>query len=85
MPRYYFPLSDGNSLIEDIEGAELLDLGAAQQEAAKDVEHLRQPRICGRRGWAGWAVQIRDEGGAVLFEVPFTKSAARAKRRTTPG
>jgi hypothetical protein len=26
-------------------------------------------------------MQVRDEGGGVLFEVPFTRSAARAKRR----
>jgi len=55
-------------------------LAAARQQAAKDVAHLRQPRIGGRRSWAGWAMQVRDE--AVLFEVPFTRSAARARWRT---
>jgi len=46
------------------------------------VAHLRQPRIGGRRSWAGWAMQVRDEAGAVLFEVSFIRSAARARWRT---
>ena len=79
MPCYYFSLSDGNLLIEDIEGTELPGLAAARQEAAMDVQHLRQLRIGGRRGWAGWVVQVRDEAGAVLREAPFTQSAARSK------
>ncbi len=57
-------------------------MAAARQEAAKDVAHLRQPRIGGRRSWAGWAMQVRDEAGAVLFEVSFIRSAARARWRT---
>lgn len=82
MPRYYFMFSDGSATIEDHEGTELPDLAIARQEAAKDVEHLRQPRIGGRRSWAGWAVQVRDEEGALLCEVPFRKPAAGAKQRT---
>lgn len=85
MPQYYFVLFSRDGFIEDIEGTELPDLAAARQEAAKDVAHLRQPRIGGRRSWAGWAMQVRDEGGGVLFEVPFTRSAARAKRRAARG
>ena len=85
MPRYYFVLCSRNGLIEDLEGTELPDLAAARCEATKDVKHLRQPRIGGRRSWAGWAVQVRDETSAVLLEVPFTRSAARAKRRMDLG
>lgn len=49
MPQYYFVLFSRDGFIEDIEGTELPDLAAARQEAAKDVAHLRQPRIGGRR------------------------------------
>jgi len=70
MPQYYFVLSSRDGFVEDTEGTELPDLVTARQEAAKGVTHLRQPRIGGRRSWAGWAMQVRDEGGAVLFEVP---------------
>lgn len=82
IPRYHFALSSKDGFVEDVEGTELPDLATAQQEAAKDVEHLRQPRIGGRRNWAGWAMQVHDESGAVLFEVPFPRSAARARWRT---
>ncbi len=82
MPHYYFVLSSKDGSIDDIEGTELPNLAAAQQEATKDVQHLRQPRIGGRRSWAGWAMQVRDVDGAVLFEVPFTQSAHRARGRT---
>ena len=87
--HYYFVLSSRDGFIEDIEGPELPDLVVARLGAAKDVEHLRQRRIGGRRSWAGWAmqvqVQVQDEGGAVLFEVPFTRSAARARQRVGRG
>jgi hypothetical protein len=66
--------------MDDVEGTELPDLAAARQEAEKDVEHLRQPRVGGRRNWAGWAMQVRDDVGAVLAVVPFSQSA-RARRR----
>lgn len=85
MPQYYFVLSSRDEFIEDIEGTELLDLATARQEAAKDVVDLRQPRIGGRRSWAGWAVQVRDKSGAVLFGVPFNRSAARVRRRAQQG
>ncbi|MGI4945301.1 MAG: DUF6894 family protein [Janthinobacterium lividum] len=80
MPRYYFVLSSKEASMDDPEGTELPDLAAARQEAEKDVEHLRQPRIGGGRCWAGWAMQVRDEGGAVLAVVPFSRSA-RVRRR----
>ena len=85
MPRYYFVLFSGDRLIEDVEGTELPDLATARLEAAKDVEHLRRSRIGGQRSWAGWAMQVRDESGAVLCEVPFTRSAARVRRRERRG
>lgn len=78
MPRYYFALSNEHGSIKDTEGTELPNLAAAWREAMEDVKHLRQPRIGGRRSWAGWAVQVQDQAGVVLFEVAFTKSAARA-------
>ncbi|HEY0207410.1 MAG TPA: hypothetical protein VGC15_25055 [Acetobacteraceae bacterium] len=80
MPRYYFVLSNRDGLIDDVEGTELPDLAAARREAEHDVEHLRQHRVGGRRCWAGWAMQVHDDSGAVLLVVPFSRSA-RARRR----
>lgn len=80
MPRYYFVLSNKDGFMDDVEGTELPNLATAQQEAEHDVEHLRQHRIGGRRNWAGWAMQVQDGNGAVLFVVPFSRSA-RARRR----
>lgn len=75
MPRYHFMFSDGTSVVEDPEATELPDLDAARREAAKDVKHLRQRRISGDRNWAGWAVQVTDESGAVLFRQPFSRAS----------
>ncbi len=80
MPRYYFVLFSNDGFMDDVEGTELPDLAAARHEAREDVEYLRQRRIGGRRSWAGWEMQVRDDGGAVLLVVPFSRSA-RAKRR----
>ncbi len=80
MPRYYFVLSSKEASMDDVEGTELPDLAAARQEAEKDVEYLRQRKVSGRRCWAGWRMEVRDEGGAVLFAVPFSRSV-RARQR----
>ncbi len=80
MPRYYFAFFDGCSVIDDTEGTELPDLGTAQHEAAKDVKHLRQPRISGRQSWAGWTVRVLNEGGTILVELPFNRRASRRRR-----
>jgi len=80
MPRYYFVLSSNDGFMDDVEGTELPDLAAVRHEAQEDVEHLRQRRIGGRRSWAGWEMQVRDDGGAVLLVVPFCRSA-RARCR----
>ncbi len=79
MPHYHFVLSSRDWFIADTEGTELPDLAAAQQEAAKDVAHLHQARMDGRLRWTGWG--DAGAGRAVLFEVPFTRSAVRARRR----
>lgn len=73
MPRYYFGLFDGASVMPDMEGTELPDLEAARHEATKDIEHLRQPQNFGRRNWAKWNVQVTNEAGAVLLRLPFCR------------
>ena len=85
MPRHYFALSSRDWFIEDTEGTVLPDLATARQEAAKDVEHLRQSRIGGRRSWAGWVMQVLDADDAMLFEVPFTRSTGRVKQCAKKG
>jgi len=66
MPRYFFHIRDGETVIRDNKGTELPDLEAAQFEArmhARDlvVDCLRSGReIDGRR------IEIADESGATL-------------------
>lgn len=84
MPRYFFPFFDGHSVMDDTEGTELPNLSAAQYEAAKDVEHLRQSKICGRRNWAGWVLRVLDESGCILFELPFVGRKGRDGKSVRP-
>ena len=65
MPRYYFRKVHGNSWIEDPEGMEFEDVGAARMEAevraaAEASRHKAGARI---------RVQVLDEAGNLLFIV----------------
>jgi hypothetical protein len=68
MPRYFFHLTDGNSVLDDPDGLELPGEAAAREEAvlvAKDLNERLRPR-----DWTGWVVSIRDEQGNQVDSVP---------------
>jgi hypothetical protein len=68
MPRYYFHLTDGNSVLDDPDGLELPGAAAAREEAvivAGELKGRLRPR-----DWTGWVVSIRDEQGNQVDSVP---------------
>jgi hypothetical protein len=72
MPRYFFHLTDGDSVLDDPDGLELPGEAAARQEAvlvAKDLKERLRPR-----DWTGWMVSIRDEHGNQVDNVPVISS-----------
>ncbi len=75
MPRYYFDLRDGDALAMDEEGLELLNLEAAQEEAALSLADMTRDAL---RGYPshGMAVEVRDDTGPLL-QVRVTFEAGR--------
>lgn len=68
MPRYYFHLTDGESILDDPDGLELPGDAAAREEAvlvAGDVKTRFRPR-----DWTAWFVRIVDEEGRQIDRVP---------------
>ena len=70
MPRYFFHVHDGISILDE-DGTELPDLDAARKEAVcMSGEMLRDHA---ERFWNGeeWNLDVADEGGIVLFTLMF--------------
>ena len=72
MPTFYFDLWDGKKIDFADAGLELSGPEAAFEEAIKGArDMLRDARIRNRDA-SGWAYQVRDERGAILFTAPFS-------------
>ena len=72
MVRYYFDLQDGDFLVVDDEGTDLLDIAEAQIEAAAmlaDMADDLSMRIPNPSGHA-MSIAVRDKDGA-LFSISF--------------
>ena len=71
MPRYFFHVDDGFST-KDIEGTELPDIFAAQEQAiGLSGELLRE---MGAKFWNGtaWSLTVTDDAARVLFILRFS-------------
>jgi uncharacterized protein DUF6894 len=67
MPLYFFHLSFGDRTVPDDEGVELANRCAAREEVLAIIRDLADPEVAGNaRRWAGWFLQVADEGGAFL-------------------
>jgi hypothetical protein len=67
MPLYFFHLSFGDRTVPDDEGVELPNRSAAREEVLAIIRDLADPEVAGNtRRWAGWFLQVADEGGAFL-------------------
>ena len=67
MPLYFFHLSFGDRTVPDEEGVELPNRSAARDEVLAVIRDLADPEVAGNpRRWAGWFLQVADEGGEFL-------------------
>ena len=69
MPVFHFHVRDGGRLIEDPEGADLLDLDAARAEALAAARELRVQAAERGQALADRRFEIADEGGRVQATV----------------
>ncbi|MBY3044221.1 DUF6894 family protein [Rhizobium leguminosarum] len=76
MPRYFFNLV-GSETVTDIEGSELDSLEAAREEAIKDARAIMSDAILAGHDVSERRVEIRDEEGTLLAEVPFSDAVSK--------
>ena len=68
MPRYHFHLRDGAGGVTDTEGTDLPGRAAARAYAAQVARELMGRAEVKKRHWR---LDVSDDTGKVLFEVPF--------------
>ncbi len=69
--RYHLHIRNGETLIEDLEGAEFPDQEAARREAVSSIRDLLAEML--RRGdpLDGQSLEIWDETGSLLERIAF--------------
>ena len=68
MRRYFFDFRDGESVVTDEEGLELLTLDTVQEEAARALGQMARDELplASNRQTRYMAIEVRDEDGPVL-------------------
>jgi hypothetical protein len=68
MRRYYFDLRDGDALVVDEEGLELLNVEAVQEEAARALAGFAwdAARCSAGSDSHSLAIEVRDDAGPVM-------------------
>jgi hypothetical protein len=74
--RYYFNLTDGNSMIRDEEGIEASSVQAAVVAAMEAVEELRAQDPLKSDEWQGWQLEIVDASGQAVQTIPLDALSA---------
>ena len=74
--RYYFNLTDGDSIIRDEEGIEASSIQAAVVAAMEAVEELRAQDPLNSDEWQGWQLEIVDASGQAVQVIPLDALSA---------
>jgi hypothetical protein len=74
--RYYFNLTNGDSMIRDEEGITASSLQAAVVSAMEAVEELRAQDPSNSDEWQGWRLEIVDASGKALQSIPLDALSA---------
>jgi hypothetical protein len=71
MPRYYFRLTDGAQVLDNHQGVDLAGDAAAREDAVALARDLKQGVAMPRWDWGGWFVNIVDEDGHKIDQIPI--------------
>jgi len=71
MPRYYFHLTDGKTVLNNHQGIDLPGNAAARADAVALAGDLRRGEKMPGWKWDGWFVAIMDQHGHKVDEVPI--------------
>jgi hypothetical protein len=89
MSRFYFHIRDGEGLVPDEEGMDLLDLEAAKNEAVISAREIMANNLRSGRPLNGQWFEIVNEAGDIVATVKFkdvipqpaTESARESSKR----
>ncbi len=83
MPRYFFHLRNGAGLSRDEAGMLLADRRAVIEEALRSARYLMEASTDERPShWAGWSLLVEEDGGEVVFVLPFSSVDAVSTERS---
>ncbi|MGV3480117.1 MAG: DUF6894 family protein [Sphingobium sp.] len=71
MARYFFNLYECGALTPDVEGEEFDDLDAVRETAIRLARGIMAGEITAGRLCLLCRIEVADEAGAVVMEVPF--------------
>lgn len=74
--RYYFNLTDGETMIRDEEGIEAASIQAAMISAIEAAEELRAQDPSNSDEWQGWRLEIVDASGQAVQTIPLDARSA---------
>ncbi len=74
--RYYFNLTDGETVIRDDEGVEVASIQAAMISALEAAEELRAQDPSNSDEWQGWRLEIVDASGQAVQTIPLDDNSA---------
>lgn len=69
--RYYFNLTDGETMIRDEEGIAVASIQAAMISALEAAEELRAQDSSNSDEWQGWRLEIVDASGRAVQTIPL--------------
>lgn len=75
---YFHPVSCDGAIF-DATGIEVVDFAAAEAEALRAIQELREED--GDEAWRGWQLNVSDQLGCLLLTLPLAPTAGAAARR----
>lgn len=74
--RYFFNLTNGETMIRDEEGIEASSIQAAVASAVEAAEELRTQDLSKSDEWQGWRLEIVDASGRAVQTVSLDARSA---------
>jgi hypothetical protein len=69
--RVYFHLVSRDDVVLDDTGIDVSDVAAAQGEAVRAIQELRQDADLSPEEWSGWQLEAMDVNSKILFSIPL--------------
>lgn len=74
MPRYFFNVHIGQTVVEDPEGQDFRDADQAWEATRAMVRDLMAVKVPQPVDWSSCHVEVRDDAGEIVWEFPFLEA-----------